>query len=378
MSKVTQSTIAKIHGVSRQAVGCALGLYTNANIKLNPETREKIRKTSEELGYRPNRLAQLISGRPSGVIGVINFGGVGQMSAQTGLAVANAVHSAGYQLMVYDATWYEEKDIGNVVTALLDFKVQGIILISPTNWLPPSAVHAIKNSGTPIVAMGGGVHLEGVPQVESDYEEDTLLLTTALLDAGYRSFVFLTDYLGTVAGTNNFNPRVRRLQGFTKALLSRGGVVSESPFFSGRPEICGEIYAASLKTDWTDPYKVGELSMQQILVRKELPEVVLCLNDDWAVGAMKACGEAGFSVPNDIAIVGNDGTKVAGYGLVPITTIQLSLDEMAKEATSMLEALIHQESSPDSNEIRKIPGKLLWRASSEKDTAGADSRAVQK
>ena len=46
MSKVTQSTIARIHGVSRQAVGSALGLYTNSNIKLSAKVRESIIATT--------------------------------------------------------------------------------------------------------------------------------------------------------------------------------------------------------------------------------------------------------------------------------------------------------------------------------------------
>lgn len=363
MPKVTQATIAKIHGVSRQAVGCALGLYTNSNIKLNAETRDEIRKTAEDLGYRPNRLAQLISGRRSGVIGVLNFGGVAQMSAQCALAVANAVHGAGYQLMLYDATWYEDTDIGNVVTSLIDFKVEGILLISPTNWMPRSALESIQKSGTPVVAIGGGIHLQGVPVVESDYAQDAFELTSGLLDAGYRSLLFLSDFQTAMNEKNPHNPRLQRMEGFRRAILERGGVIAESPARSQPDGILGEVYAASLRTDWTDPYKIGEHGMLHILARKELPEVVLCSNDDWAAGAMKACGESGLRVPEDIGIAGNDGNLISGYGLVPLTTVHLSLDELAKEATDMLHGMITGKDTAPSAVVKKIPGKLVWRAS---------------
>jgi DNA-binding LacI/PurR family transcriptional regulator len=367
--KVTQATIAKIHGVSRQAVGSALGLYTNSNIKLSPGTREKIRRTAEELGYRPNRLAQLISGRPSGVIGVLNFGGVGQMSAQNALAVANAVHAAGYQLTLYDVTWYEDSDIGNVVTSLIDFKVEGIILISPTDWLPSSAIEAIKLSETPVVSLGGGVQLEGIPLVESDYEGDAFLLTSKLLDAGFQSLLFLTDYIANIKGNGNRNPRLHRMEGFRRALVERGGLVSNSPLANGNSGLRGEVYAASLPSDWTDPYQIGEHAMQHILARRDLPEVVICTNDDWAIGAMKACGEAGIRIPQDIALAGNDGILISGYGMVPLTTIRLSLDELASEAMSMLLGLIRGEITPAPSEVKKVPGKLLWRASTKRAAA---------
>ena len=364
--KVTQTTIAKIHGVSRQAVGYALGLYTNSNIQLSSETLEKIRKTAEDLGYRPNRLAQLISGRPSGAIGVLNFGGVGQISAQSARAVANAVHAAGYQLMLYDATWYEDRDIGNVVGALIDFKVQGIILIAPTDWIPQSVLETLKSSGIPVVALGGGVQLEGIPLVESDYEHDAFLLTSRLLDAGYRSLVFLTDYLAAVTQKNQHTPRLQRVGGFRRAIVERGGKVSEIPLRGGSEDLRGEIHAASLRTDWTDPYEVGEHAMHHILARKELPEVVICANDDWALGAMKACGAAGIRIPEDIALAGNDGTLVSGYGMVPLTTIQLSLDELAKEAMSLLHGMIREDKNHAPASVSRIPGKLLWRASTQR------------
>ena len=116
MSKVTQSTIARIHGVSRQAVGSALGLYTNSNIKLSAKVRESIIATAKELGYRPNRFAQIISGRKSGVIGVMNFGGITQMGSQNALYAARAIQESGFQLMLYDVTWYQKGGIETVLS----------------------------------------------------------------------------------------------------------------------------------------------------------------------------------------------------------------------------------------------------------------------
>ncbi|MFV0338558.1 MAG: hypothetical protein ACK5LK_10005 [Chthoniobacterales bacterium] len=248
MAKVTQSTIAKMHGVSRQTVGCALGLYTNTNIKLSENMRQRIIQTAKELNYRPNRLAQIISGRKSRVIGVMNFGGVVQMSAQSALHTANAIQEAGYQLMLYDMTWYKEGDIDTVVSALIDNRVEGIILISPAEWMPLRILEMIRREDIPVVSIGG-VLLEGVHRVESDYEGDSFQLTSGLLEADYRDLLFLGSWSSKHHDEAHAGPYIKRLRGFSKAIEERGGVVSETPTNSKTSQIRGEIFHVAKATD---------------------------------------------------------------------------------------------------------------------------------
>lgn len=361
MRRVTQATIAKMHGVSRQTVGCALGLYTNTNIKLSKQMREQILRTAKDLGYRPNRLAQIVSGRRSGVIGVMNFGGIAQMSSQSALNVANAIQEAGFQLMLYDVTWYQQGGIETVLSALLDNRVEGIVLISPTEWMPPDFLRSIRQHGIPVVSVGG-VFLEGVPHVESDYEQDSFQLVSGLLADGYRSLLCLTNWSNSGPDAPS-SPRLKRIHGFRRAIEAAGGTVSDAPARSPGGTLQGEIFLSPIPTDWDDPYRVGELGMRQILARKELPEVVVCANDDWAAGALKACGSEGIAVPEQIAITGNDGTVISGYGYIPLTTIIQPLDEMARRAVDILLRLIQQKKLPKSAMTVTLPGKIAWRES---------------
>lgn len=365
MSRITQATIARIHGVSRQAVGCALGLYSNTNIKLKPETKAKIVKTAQELGYRPNRMAQLISGRRSGMIGVMSFGGVGQMSAQSARAIAGAIQEAGYQPMVYDVTWYREGGMETVVSFLLDHRVEGIVMITPTQWMLEETLELLRRSEVPLVALDG-VRLKGVPQVESNYEGDTFRLVDGLLDAGYRSLLFLSNWDTKRRDGGQSTPRASRIHGFVRAIEERGGKVSEGPRLGAGDELFGEIYYTPMDVNWDDPYAIGELGMQQILARREWPEVVVCANDDWAAGALKACGSHGVSVPGQMGVTGNDGTLISGYGPVPLTTIVKALPTMAHRVIELLGRLIEGENLTEEDRHLEIPGEIVWRASSRK------------
>ncbi|HRJ74068.1 MAG TPA: LacI family DNA-binding transcriptional regulator [Terrimicrobiaceae bacterium] len=362
MSKVTQSTIARIHGVSRQAVGSALGLYTNSNIKLSAKVRESIIATAKELGYRPNRFAQIISGRKSGVIGVMNFGGITQMGSQNALYAARAIQESGFQLMLYDVTWYQKGGIETVLSALLDNRVEGLLLIAPTEWMPAEVLDTIKKQGIPMVALGG-VLLEGVPRVESDCEADMQSLVNGLLQAGYQSLIYLTSWASKHHDEVHSSSRLKRMRGFRRTIEAAGGVVHDLPSPRVEGQISGEIFLTPMPTDWDDPYHIGELAMRQVLARKELPEVVLCANDDWAAGVMKACGQAGIPIPEKISVTGNDGTVISGYGYIPLTTTIQPLAAMARKAMELLTLLIEKEPLPEDSRMLKIPGEVAWRDS---------------
>jgi len=360
--KVTQASIAKLHGISRQAVGYALGLYTNSSIKLRPETQESIVRTAKALGYRPNRLAQIISGRRSGLIGVMNFGGITQMSAQNAQSVATAIQSDGYQLLLHDVTWYQGGALEAAARSLLDLRVEGIVMISPTDWLPATTLEVLRQSGTPLVSFGG-VFFEGIPHVESDYESETCQMVSDLLDLRYRSFTFLTSGFGVRAPGLSESPPEKRARGFRKAIEQRGGVVREIPLERNGEMPVGEIFHASETVDWNDPYHAAYMGAHQVLARKELPEVIICSNDDWAMGVLRACGDKGLRVPEDVAIAGHDGTVVAGYGYRPITTVMQPTVALAKRTVQLLQRLIQKQPIPAKEMTSQIRGKIAWRTS---------------
>jgi len=58
MSHMTQAKLARRLGVSRQAVGCALGNYPPCSIKLSPQTRRRILETARRMRYVPNHAAR--------------------------------------------------------------------------------------------------------------------------------------------------------------------------------------------------------------------------------------------------------------------------------------------------------------------------------
>lgn len=55
----------------------------------------------------------------------------------------------------------------------------------------------------------------------------------------------------------------------------------------------------------------GKRAMEQLLSQDEKPDAVFAVSDSLAAGALRAIAQAGLRVPEDIAVIGFDGTELA-------------------------------------------------------------------
>ena len=90
--------------------------------------------------------------------------------------------------------------------------------------------------------------------------------------------------------------------------------------------------------------------MKGWLCEKDLPQAIVCGNDDLAFGALKALKEAGKRVPQDIAVIGFDDNKRAKKFSPPLTTVRQPLAQMGKDAVDIL---IRQIERPSPGPISK-------------------------
>lgn len=81
-----------------------------------------------------------------------------------------------------------------------------------------------------------------------------------------------------------------------------------------------ESMAAWLREDWND------LGCTALMAH----------NDEAAVGVIEALQEAGLRVPEDVSVVGFDGTELCEYSRPRLTTVEVPLREIGRTATHML------------------------------------------
>ncbi|MBX9795929.1 LacI family DNA-binding transcriptional regulator [Sphingomonas sp.] len=175
---------------------------------------------------------------------------------------------------------------------------------------------------------------------------------------------------GTVIGCDNV--RGGELAGAHLVAAGRrriafvGQASSHYPEFDDRHRgLCQAVAVAGLdaevvaQVDALNTQQAGYDAVHELVRRGPAPDALFCASDTIAIGALKALGELGLSVPADVAVVGFDDIPAASLTHPPLTTIAqpyLLAGEMLVDA---LLKLIRGETA----ETILLPGRLIVRGS---------------
>ena len=95
--------------------------------------------------------------------------------------------------------------------------------------------------------------------------------------------------------------------------------------------------------------------------KREAPDAVFCGNDQIARGVADHLRELGVNVPGEVSIVGFDNWEiVAGATRPPLTTVDMNLKELGREAGRRLIDLID---GVELSGVRRLPCSLVVRES---------------
>lgn len=358
MARITQTEIARHLGISRSAVASVLS--NSASSRISPELRERILGAVEELGYIPNRFAQIMSKGRSGMIGVINFGGYEQLPHVKVEQAVCRILQEGYQPVVDNALWFA--DHGHAVCSrMIQMQVEGVVLVHPPPAFTTAYLQMLLDAKIPVVGLGCG--LPGITRYLSDKEKGFYLLATHLLHAGYRRLTLMVGRDSTARKKQLSWHSTNARAGFLRAIseFSDGGEIIHSDVKVVHHEIIPPKADAERTAEGTT-YAPGYQGMRTLLQRPVLPEVVLCSNDSWAMGALAACADADVRVPEELAITGFENDPISRYGSLPLTTVAHPVKAIVDRGLGvLLEAIRNGTPTPDI--LNVLPGKLVVRKS---------------
>jgi DNA-binding LacI/PurR family transcriptional regulator len=326
--------VAQVAGVSHQTVSRVL----NGHPSVTDATRKRVQDAVHELGYRPNSAARALATGRSRVLGLVSNGSVLHGPVSTLYAVEEAARAAGYTVTVASAPSTDPGGLVDAVTRLQKQGVDGVVVIAP-----------LRSGADRLAALGEQLPLvvvEGSPQgglefVANDHESGARAATEHLLGLGHTT-------VWHVAGQAGRFETGQRIDGWSAALAAAG---AEAP-----PVLPGDWSARS-------GYEAG-----RILAR--MPEVtaVFTANDSTALGLLRALGERGRRVPEDVSIVGFDDVPEAAYYSPPLTTVRQDFAAVGREA---LAALLGQvESGAPVSGRGRIATSLVVRCSTAPPPAG--------
>lgn len=237
--------------------------------------------------------------------------------------ISDYVYSRGYDLMICTSKSCSKfmDSAFTRGTILLDQKCKDSMLINKAR------------EGYPIIALDRIIEVPNIKSVVINNYSPMCELMQGLVDRGYRRF-------GYLAGPDTLDNQ-ERYQAFKDVLLQNEIIFRRENYFLG---------------DYHE--KSGFRSAKLMLLSENIPEVLVCANDNMAIGAIKALTGEGLRIPEDIAVTGFDGAEMAE--IMKLTTVDIPNYERGYLAAQFLLQNIAGNYNCD---VFKIAAKVHWRSS---------------
>ncbi|MEN3614781.1 LacI family DNA-binding transcriptional regulator [Plantactinospora sp. ZYX-F-223] len=268
-------------------------------------TRARVLAAVAELGYRRNNLARALRARRTSTIGLVVPDLAKPFFAELTRAVEAAAFARGLHLLVGSAHFTSERE-HDQLRALLDARVDAVLLVASDD--PRHAVEQLRQAEIPYVLMHR-LHPDA-PGVAGDDTDAGSKAADHLLAHGHRHIAVL----GTDAGDD---PVSRRARGALATLAQHhhpvpGHLVVDCRFPLLRDEAYRHTHA--------------------LLTAHPQVSAVCATTDEHALGAMRAAGEAGRRIGDDLALISIDGTELGAFLAPALTTVAVPFADLAASA----------------------------------------------
>jgi LacI family transcriptional regulator len=323
-------------GITPSAVSKA---FSN-NPRISNETKIRVFKAAQELGYKPNSLAIGLRKGESGLIGVV-VPGVHYSFFSTAIkGIEELLTDRGYNVIIV-----QTRDSANLEARQLDglmrARVDGIIASLAMETKDYSRYLTISQD-IPVVLFDRTFSDALVSEVTVNDFEGAVIAVKHLLSMGYRRIAHL-------AGFEHVRPFKLRIEGYRSALNEAGILPQENYICQCAPNS-----------------KDGEAAMAGLLALDERPDAVFAASDYLAYGALQAVLKQGIKVPEEIGIVGFSNEEFSQQVTPALSTVDQYSERLGSNAAEILLEHLNavKNQAPFISQSRVIEPKLIIRQSS--------------
>lgn len=329
----TLQDVAKYAGVSIATVSKVL----SNTPYFTEETRDKVMRAVEALGYTPNLAARALSSGKTHIIAVVFpyiydaiFTDPLVMQILEGIeAVCNG---SGYNLLLSTPRLTAQGPDANFIQLVRSGYLDGLIAIDNVPLASVAAVSAER--GIPTTVIG---YVPAQYYVRSDDHDGGKQLVHHVTSLGHRE-------IGLITVPDNMNFAVNeRLLGVREGLAEAGIPFDPKRIFLG---------------DYSSTS--GALACQKLLDAYPQVTAIICMNDRMAIGAIQHLTSVGRRVPDDVTVVGYDDIALSSVFTPQLTTISQQASALGEIATRMLFDILGGQTP----EPVVIPVELMIRGSS--------------
>jgi LacI family transcriptional regulator len=318
----TIKDVAKRAGVSLKTVSRVI----NQEASVRADTRQKVERAVEALGYRPNLSARSLRAAHSYAIGLVydNPNAHYVISLQEG--VLSACRERGFGLQIHPCDASSPHLAEELVALVKRARLAGLVLAPPMSE-QSALIATLKEHGVAFVRIIASRDdpKDGYPCVYVDDRDAAYAITEHLIQLGHTRIGFLW-------GEPHHRSSPERYQGYADALKDYGIALNKRLVLPGR-------YA----------FDDGFRGARKLFALKEPPTAIFGSNDEIAAGVLAAARSTGLDVPWDLSIAGFEDNPFSKQAWPALTTARQSTREIARHAALRLMAeLQHAESNDDS------------------------------
>lgn len=337
MARVTVYDVAEKAGVSTATVSFA---FRHPD-KVKDDTKAKVLRVAEELGYVPSGNARSLAKGRTGTLGMYAFDMLLERPQGSNLeddwpdvsprSIDEPLDGDEPNVLVYPLyvdevlrgfeleCWKSgkgilmgaasERDDHRSVTDIAG-RVDGLALM-PSGYNDTLPLSMLAKT-IPLVMVGVGDEKLPAAYLQCDNASGMRQIVDHLVDVHH------VDEMAFVGGFDS-DDVVARYVAFRKCLEERGLDSSDA--------LLDDSFATS------DEYMVG---LCEAIGSGRLPQALVCGTDQTAFGVIRLLEEAGVRVPDDVIVTGFDGI-LAGRLMEPqLTTVRQPMEDMGREAARML------------------------------------------
>lgn len=308
----TINDVAEEAGVSKRTVSRVI----NKSELVNARTRKKVEAVIRELNFSPNRQARGLASQRSYLIGLV-YDVPTLHIADIQRGILNVCYDAGYELVVHACHIQTENLVEEVLQFVARAKVDGIIVLPPVSEVEGLAPE-LNRVGCHYVEFSSQLSAEPWKQVVTNYLPAVTDMTSHLVNLGHERF-------GFISGPRSSTSSRKRQEAFVQALKQFGFRLPRSLIVEG-----------------AFTYESGVAAAEKLLSRKDRPTAIFAGNDEMAFGVMNVADRMGIEVPDDLSVVGFDGTAFATFVIPSLSTIRRPANQMSQLGAEKLLARINR------------------------------------
>jgi DNA-binding LacI/PurR family transcriptional regulator len=330
--KVTIYEVARQAGVSITTVSHVL----NRPDRVGAATRQRVLDVVDELGFTPKLAAVTQARKGVGRIGVLApFTSYASYTARL-MGVLGACTDRNMDVVIFDVPSVAKASSPLLRTLPVTGRLDGLLIMG----VPLEDAMARRLAKRKLATVLVDSHHQDLNWVNVDDEAGGYQIGTHLIDRGYRGFTYVSEGQRSTEWTS---PAQLRRRGLIRAIREAGLA----------DDLRHEIVPVSNMAG-------GREAAETILQRDPVPTAVIAHHDELAAGLLARFRTAGLRVPEDIAVVGYDGTDLAAA--LELTTIAQPFAETGRIATRLLLGLL-DETGGSSQHVNLTP-TLIVRATS--------------